>query len=107
MAIGIPRGESDPCLESVVAALRAYKATRPDARIDVYRQDRFSIRIRVIDPAFARSSRPSRHDLVWSYLEKAPEEALGDVSTLLTLTPEELATSFANMEFENPVPSEF
>jgi hypothetical protein len=44
---------------------------------------------------------------VWKFLEQLDEEIQGGVGLFLLLTPEEIKSSFANMEFEDPVTSEF
>jgi hypothetical protein len=105
MSISIPRGTSDDVLARITEALRSYEADHPRARIDLYRQNSVSVRVRIIDPDLARLSRPERHQLAWKYLDQVPDEVQSDISTLLLLTPEETKNSFANLEFEDPVPS--
>ena len=46
-----------------------------------------------------------REPEVWKLLEKLPEDVFANITMLLLLTPEETKNSFANMEFENPIPS--
>ena len=36
---------------------------------------------------------------------RLPDEVQSDLSTVILLTPEETGMSFANFEFEDPVPS--
>lgn len=105
MAINIPRGESDSVIDSIIDALTRYEAEHPLARIDVYRQNSVSVRVRIIDPGFADLTKPERNEQVWTYLEQLSEDVQGDISTLLLLDPEETKKSFANFEFEDPVPS--
>jgi hypothetical protein len=105
LPINIPRGASDEAIEHIVAVMREYEADHPKPQIDVDRQSRFSIRIRIIDAEFARKGKPDRSDHVWRYLERAPEDVQSDISTVLLLTPDETSTSFANMELEDPVPA--
>lgn len=105
MAFNIPRGRSDDYIEQIRQALATYEAEHPQARIDVYRQNSASIRVRIIDPDFAGSDRADRHDQVWSYLERLDEWTLNQITILLLLTPAETAESFANFEFEHPTPS--
>ena len=50
--VKILRGASDDILEQVIAVLRNYEATHPDAVIDLYRQNSVSIRVRIVDPRF-------------------------------------------------------
>lgn len=105
MAINIPRGKSDETIEKIAEALRAYEADHPGAQIDLYRQNAVSVRVRIIDPGFGGQGKPQRHRVVWQYLANLPEEVQSDISTLLLLTPDETQMSFANFEFNDPVPS--
>ena len=105
MAIKIPRGKSDDILEKIITALRSYEAEHPRAEIDLYRQNSVSVRVRIIDPEFSGQGKPQRNELVWRYFDTLPDEAQSDISTLLLLTPEETKTSFANFEFDDPIPS--
>ncbi len=105
MAINILRGQSDQSIGRVIDALKGYEADHAQARIDLYRQNSVSVRIRIIDPSFQSLNRPERHSRVWHYLEQLPEEIQSDISMLLLLTPDETKMSFANMEFEDPVPA--
>lgn len=105
MAIRIPRGSSDMILACLIDVLRTYEADHPQAQIDLYRQNAVSVRVRIIDPAFAGLSRVERSRKVWRYLDALPDETQADLSTLLLLTPDETKGSFANFEFEDPVPS--
>jgi len=105
MAIGIPRGTTDEVIDSIRAALSEYLESHPCAKIDLYRQNRVSVRIRIVDPDFSGRAKPQRSDEVWRRLERLPEEVQNDISTLLLLAPEETSMSFANFEFDNPVPS--
>jgi stress-induced morphogen len=103
--INIPRGTSDEIMERIVEALHAYEADHPRARIDLYRQNPVSVRIRIIDPDFAGQNRIERHKLTWKYFDSLSDDDLSDLSSLILLTPDETGMSFANMEFEDPVPS--
>lgn len=105
MAINIRRGESDEAINVIAEALREYQADHPLAQIDLYRQNPVSVRVRIIDPDFAGQGKPQRSQNAWRYLAKLSEEAQGDISTVLLLTPEETKMSFANFEFEDPVQS--
>jgi hypothetical protein len=101
MAITI-RGSSDDTLLSIKTALQDYDEQHPDARIELYRQNSISVRIRVIDPAFVRMEKSDRHEKVWGHLEKLPEEVQSDISMVVLLTPEEAKMSLANLEFDDP-----
>jgi hypothetical protein len=105
MAINILRGKSDEILDKIIGALRVYESDHPQAQIDLYRQNSVSVRLRVIDPNFAGQGKPQRSQQVWRYLGTLPDEVQGNLSTVLLLTPEETNGSFANFEFEDPIPS--
>jgi hypothetical protein len=106
MAINIPRGKSDPLLDTIIAELENYQKNHGDAEIDIYRQNSVSVRVRIVDPDFANMNKPERNNEVWKYLEQLPDDVQSDISTLLLLTPDEKKESFANFEFDDPVPSE-
>jgi hypothetical protein len=106
MSINVPRGKSDETIELIMKSLRKYESDHPRSKIDLYRQSRVSIRIRIIDPDLAGRERSQRHERFWSYLNDLPEEVQSDISSVLLLTPEEAKGSFANMEFDDPVPSQ-
>jgi stress-induced morphogen len=91
---------ADPCLEEVIQALEKYKADHPQARVDAYRYNPASIRIRVIDPDFGGKSLADRDEAVWKFLEELPEGVMGHVSLVLPLTPSETNESLANLDFE-------
>jgi hypothetical protein len=105
MAIRVPRGKSDEVIERMIEALRAYEADHPKAQIDLYRQNRVSVRVRIIDPDLAGRSKVERSKEAWKYLNALSDEIQSDLSTLILLTPEETKMSFANFEFEDPIPS--
>ncbi len=84
-----------------------YVARHPRARVAVKRYNSVSVRIRIIDPDFAKKSRMERDDAVWEVLETLPEDTIAEISLLVLLTPDEAKTSMMNLEFENPTPSSF
>lgn len=102
MTVKVVRGRRDKVIEQIVTALQNYDADHPDSRIELYRQNSVSIRIRIIDPALARKDRVQRHDLVWKYLDELPDETKSDISVLLLLSPDETKHSLGNLEFEHP-----
>jgi hypothetical protein len=97
----------DPYVRRILEALqREYQPAHPKARIDVYRYNSASIRIRVIDPEFRGKSLTTRDDGLWEVFNKhLPEDTLAEIGLLLLLTPEETKRSMMNQEFENPTPS--
>ena len=92
-------------VRAILATLEPYNILHPEAQIRSYRQNSGSIRIRIIDPDFRRLDKALRHDQIWEILDPLPEDILTQITVLLLLTPEEAQTSFANMDFENPIPS--
>jgi stress-induced morphogen len=105
MSVSIPRGKSDAVIDRIIEALRAFETDHPGARIDLYRQNPVSVRVRIIDPDFAGRSKIERSKEVWKYLNSLPDEIQSDLSSLILLTPEEKKSSFANFEFDDPIPS--
>ena len=95
----------DTDVKSVYDVLEAYKVLHGSARVTCYRQNSASIRIRIIDPDFQDSDRVKRDDTLWEILGRLPEDVQSQITMLLLLTPDEAQTSFANMDFENPIPS--
>ena len=105
MPVTIPRGRTDGIIDGFVEVLKAYEVDHPHSQIDIYRQNPASIRIRIVDSSFQGLEKSDRHTRVWKYLEKLSEDTQDDLSMLVLLTPAEVNRSFANMEFEDPVPS--
>src|SRR4051794_888615 len=102
----VVRGDTDAQVEALKNALDAYETERPGAEAALYRHNPASIRLRVIDRRFEGMTKSRRHADVWDFLlARVPEDTLAEVSQVLTLAPAELKTSFANFEFEEPVPS--
>ena len=95
-----------PAVRAILNVLKEhYQSAHPEAVIDCYRQNSASIRIRILDPGFRDLNRATRDDQIWKILGNLPEDIQSQITVLLLLTPEEAKTSFANMDFENPIPS--
>ena len=105
MAIKLRVKRPDPILRQIANALGEYDKTHSQAQIETYRQNSVSVRIRVLNPEFAGRSRTQREEEIWALLNKLPEETLAEISLLLLLTPVEAKNSFANSEFDDPIPS--
>ena len=105
MSINISRGTIDEIVEEIRTVLMPYQRDHPSSRIDLYRHNSASIRIRILDPDFCGMSRRERHNLVWKYLDPISEDAQGDISMIVLLAPTEVEKSMGNLEFEDPVPS--
>jgi stress-induced morphogen len=95
----------DPILRQIVNALGEYEKAHPKAEIEAYRQNSVSVRIRILSPEFAGTSRAQREEDVWAVLNKLPDEVVAEISLLLLLTPDEAKNSFASSEFDDPIPS--
>lgn len=106
MTVIIARGVSDSIVERIMEALKAYEIDHPQAQIHLYRQNPASVRVRIVDPDFAGLGKPQRNQLVWKYFDALSEDEQSDISMLLLLTEEERKSSFANLEFDDPVPSQ-
>lgn len=100
-----PRMKADRPMTLIQEALAEYGSAHPQAKIDLYRHSSVSIRVRIIDGGFEGKSRAQREDEIWPLLERLPEEVVAELSLLLLLTPNEAKKSFANVEFDDPVPS--
>jgi hypothetical protein len=81
-------------------------------KVDAYRYNSASIRLRVIDPRFEGLSHEQRDAMVEPHLEHLPERTQADIMSLFTFAPSELQQvsktfreSLLNKEFEDPSPS--
>ena len=80
-------------------------------RVEAYRFNSVSIRVRIFDRRFRGTSKVDRHQLVEPFLDQLPERTQQDIVFLLLLAPEEeekesgFASWLMNDEFENPRPS--
>jgi stress-induced morphogen len=97
--------QPDPGLQQIAKALKPYVEAHPKAKIEAYRQNNVSVRIRIIDPDFQGLSLAEREEVVWPLLDQVPEDVVADVSLLLLLTPKEKADSLATFEFDHPTKS--
>lgn len=81
-------------------------------KVDAYRYNSASIRVRVIDPRFKGVPHEKRDEMIEPLLAKLPERTQADIITLFLFTPEEILQSqetfkqfLMNSEFEDPSPS--
>ena len=105
MTVKLQSRKNDPILRQIGTALREYEKSHPHAEIEAYRQNSVSVRIRILNPEFARKSRAEREEEIWAILDKLPEETAAEISLLLLLTREEAKKSIASLEFDDPIPS--
>jgi hypothetical protein len=105
MGIAVTRGTADSIIERIITSLGCCLEDHPEAEIGLSRHNSVSIRVRIIDSAFQGITRAGHSDLVWKYFNGLSEEDQSEISSLILLTPAETEQSFANFEFNNPVPS--
>ena len=81
-------------------------------RVDAYRYNPASIRVRVIDSRFEGRSPEERDAMVEPHLDQLPEGTQADIMSLFTFAPSELEETpktfrgfLINTEFEDPSPS--
>jgi stress-induced morphogen len=81
-------------------------------KVDAYRYNSASIRVRVIDSRFAGKSAADRDEMVEPHLDGLPERTRADIVTLFTFAPSELDQAMnahraflLNAEFEDWSPS--
>lgn len=81
-------------------------------RVDAYRYNSASLRVRIVDKRFEGIDREKRDSMVEPNIEKLSPNTQSDIVNLVLITPSELdATSdtfrefMLNTEFDNPSPS--
>lgn len=81
-------------------------------RVDAYRYNSASIRVRVIDSRFENKSREERDGMVEPYIDELPPQTQKDIVVLYTFAPSELIRSpqtikehWLNFDFDEPSPS--
>ena len=82
------------------------------AKVDAYRYNPASIRVRVVDAKFEGRSLAARDKMVEPHLAKLDERTQADIVNLFTFAPSELQDSartlrqfLLNTEFDHPSPS--
>ena len=101
MPIRIYSGASDRIIEQIIEALRPYEAQHPRAEIDLYRHTPISVRVRIIDPDFAKRGRVERHESIWRCFDPLGDDIVGQIRSLVLITPREAARSGSNFQFED------
>jgi hypothetical protein len=81
-------------------------------RVDSYRYNSASIRVRVIDQRFEGLSREKRDAMVEEHIDTLPPETQQDIVTLFVFAPSELTQTpktfrelMLNTEFDDPSPT--
>lgn len=110
MTVGTPKWESKRTDES-----RKVEKLLLDAgfqRVDAYRYNSASLRVRIVDKRFQGVDREKRDAMVEKYIESLPIETQSDIVNLVLVAPSELDAPsgtfrefMLNAEFDNPSPS--
>ncbi len=97
---------SDSTLSAIDVALTEFKSQHPSAKIDMYRQSGFNVRLRIIDKSFAGHRTKTRHQSLWKSLASLSLKDKNQLSFMVLITPSEVAESIQNYEFDHPSWSE-
>ena len=68
MPVKLRTEQPDEVLKQIVQALKKYNAAHPRAKIEAYRWNSVSVRIRVISSEFKGTRRADREDDLWPIL---------------------------------------
>ncbi len=81
--------KQDQRVQAILDTLRReYLPSHPEAQIDAYRYNPASIRLRIIDPGFARKAMMDRDDPIWELLARhLPAETVAEIGLVVLLTP--------------------
>ncbi|TVP97443.1 MAG: hypothetical protein EA381_14990 [Planctomycetaceae bacterium] len=81
-------------------------------RVDAYRYNSASLRVRIVDERFEGVDREGRDAMVETYIDSLPTNTQADIVNLVLVTPSELDAPsetfrgfMLNTEFDNPSPS--
>src|SRR5437762_1363051 len=104
--MAVRRKKTDEYVKRIVDTLRTgYVPNHPKAKIEAYRYNPASIRIRIIDPDFSGKDLVERDEMVWPIVESLPEDIRSEITLLLLIAPRERDSSLSSMEFDDPTPS--
>lgn len=93
---------SDAQTAALAAVLSDYERDHPGSSSQFYRENRASLRVRVIDDSVEPLSRHARHRLLWQYIAKLPLDIQEQITLLLIIPSSERAGSMASFEFDVP-----
>lgn len=110
MTIVIPKWESKRTDESRMVEKKLLEAGFQ--RVDAYRYNSASLRVRIVDKRFEGLDREERDAMVEAFIDSLPSNTQADIINLVLVTPSELNTPsdtfrgfMLNTEFDNPSPS--
>jgi stress-induced morphogen len=93
-------GLHDPQVAQIVRTFQAAGFRK----VDAYRYNSASIRLRVISKKFQGLESWQRYDIVNKIIATLPEDIQRDMMFSVLVTPAEVADSTKNAEFEHPSP---
>jgi hypothetical protein len=95
---------TDPKVQQVLDVLhREYNARHSKAKVDAYRYNKYSIRVRVLDPDLANIHLVDRSAMLWEILRKnLPKHVREQIDFFILLTPKEAKRSAMSKEFDDP-----
>lgn len=97
-----PGDRTSPHVRRILEVLESgFGLGHPKARFDVDRVNRWTIRIRVVDPGVASLELEDRDGPVWDALDRLPDETFQMISLLFVLAPDELKDAPTNRMFED------
>ncbi len=103
--MGHPNATGRNGTQSALAGLvEAYSTDHPKARIDYYLLNRRGIRLRIIDPFFEGLGIFERHDHVWKYIARLPQDFIDKLDMVVPIAPGERKFSGYNLEYEDEKP---
>lgn len=110
MTVGTTKWESKRTAESRMVETKLLEAGFQ--RVDAYRYNSASLRVRIVDERFEGVDREGRDAMVETYIDSLPPNMQADIVNLVLVTPSELAAPahnfrgfMLNTEFDNPSPS--
>lgn len=110
MTVGTTKWESKRTDESRMVETKLLEAGFQ--RVDAYRYNSASLRVRIVDERFEGVDREGRDAMVETYIDSLPTNTQADIVNLVLVTPSELDAPsetfrgfMLNTEFDNPSPS--
>lgn len=110
MTVVVPKWESKRTEESRMVEKKLLEAGFQ--RVDAYRYNSASLRVRIVDERFEGVDREGRDAMVETYIDSLPSSTQSDIVNLVLVTPTELSAPsgtfrgfMLNTEFDNPSPS--
>jgi len=110
MTVSTAKWESKRTKESRMVEVELLNADYQ--RVDAYRYNSASLRVRIVDDRFDGVDREERDSIIECHIAKLPTDTQSDIVNLVLITPSELNAPsdtfrefMLNAEFDNPSPS--